>query len=399
MRIDELHKGLLAGISNSANPRVNVVIIDQGLNKEAILAAHRGNWGGGWKAKGRHPGKADRRSHGMLIARNVLDIAPDAVLYDVPLIPKPVISSVPVFASNAHAVYDTLFAWIRVLRNHHRWAGPWVFVNAWAIYDRSSETPLGDYTEDTNSTDPQSPGHRLNTVIANAARYEKIDVVFAAGNCGTFCPASRCGKLDRGPGRSIWGGNSSSYVITAGAVLTNETWLGYSSQGPGQQRLGSEKPDFCAPSVFAETMDAHVLNTGTSTASALTAGVVAALRQGWDTSLVSPQVLRQTLIATARKVQGTDWSERWGYGVLNAAAAFEELSTAFGRPQAGAAQNAPAAPPVLSPIPAAPAEAIGPPVQPIGMRERGWLGRIFASVRSFISRLSRTGRRTGIAKQ
>jgi len=126
---------------------------------------------------------------------------------------------------------------------------------------------------------------------------------------------------------------------------------------------------------------------------------VAALRQGWDTSLVSPQVLRQTLIATARKVQGTDWSERWGYGVLNAAAAFEELSTAFGRPQAGAAQNAPAAPPVLSPIPAAPAEAIGPPVQPIGMRERGWLGRIFASVRSFISRLSRTGRRTGIAKQ
>jgi len=56
---------------------------------------------------------------------------------------------------------------------------------------------------------------------AEAALRQQIDVVFAAGNCGAFCPAQRCGKLDRGAGSSIWGGNSSSAVITTGAVLTS----------------------------------------------------------------------------------------------------------------------------------------------------------------------------------
>ena len=186
--------------------------------------------------------------HGMLIARNVLDIAPDAIVYDYPLIPTPVIPKINVFASDANAAYLCLLYWIERMRKLPRWSGPWILVNAWAIFDRASEDPLGDYTEDKNNCDPQSIGHRLNKVIADAARRHHIDVVFAAGNCGEFCPAPHCGKLDRGPGHSIWGANSSSAVITVGAVLTNEMWLGYSSQGPGQTLLGSDKPDFCAPS-------------------------------------------------------------------------------------------------------------------------------------------------------
>ena len=80
---------------------------------------------------------------------------------------------------------------------------------------------------------PIAPPGRTTSSRA-AALQEHVDVVFAAGNCGEFCPAPRCGKVDRVPGHSIWGANSSSAVITAGAVLTNEMWLGYSSQGPGQ---------------------------------------------------------------------------------------------------------------------------------------------------------------------
>jgi hypothetical protein len=311
----------------ASTPRVNVVIFDQGLNKEAILASHPSGWGGGWGQAGIASGTAERSSHGRLIARNVLDIAPDAVVYDVPLIPKPAIADIPIFASGANAAYQVVLLWIKLLRTLPRWSGPWMLVNAWAIYDRASEMPLGDYTENKNDADPHSIGHRLNNIIAEAALRQQIDVVFAAGNCGAFCPAQRCGKLDRGAGSSIWGGNSSSAVITTGAVLTNDMWLGYSSQGPGQERLGYEKPDFCAPSQFSETTDAHMLNTGTSTACGLTAGVVAALRRGWDPLNVSPQALKHVLTDTARKIQGPAWNGRIGYGVLNAGAAFERLST------------------------------------------------------------------------
>ena len=322
MNIDVLDAGLPRP---GQNAKVNVVIIDQGLNREAVLASHPHSWGGGWVHHGHRPGEAPRTSHGMLVARNILDIAPDAVVYDVPLIPKPAIDSVPLFASTANACYRALRLWINLLRTRPRWSGPWIFVNAWAIYDRSSEAPIGDYTENSNKSDPYSIGHRLNKAVADAALKDRIDVVFAAGNCGTFCPAARCGKLDRGPGRSIWGANSSSATITAGAVLTNDMWLGYSSQGPGQQRLGHEKPDISAPSVFAETNDARMLNGGTSTACALTAGVVASLRKGWSSDRVSPQVLKQTLIDGARRIHGPGWSARTGHGVLDAGAAFGRL--------------------------------------------------------------------------
>ena len=77
----------------------------------------------------------------MLIARNVLDIAPDAVVYDMPLIPRPSITSIPSVASDADAAYQLLLLCIYFLRQFPRWSGPWVLVNAWAIFDRSSEHP------------------------------------------------------------------------------------------------------------------------------------------------------------------------------------------------------------------------------------------------------------------
>ena len=320
--------------NQGGNPKVNVVIIDQGLNKAAIQSTHPNSWGGGWRHCNTAPGSAERTSHGMLIARNVLDIAPDAVIYDMPLIPKPIITSIPLFASDVDAAYHYLLLCIYFLRQFPRWSGPWVLVNAWAIFDRASEHPLGDYTENSNPI-----GHRLNSIIAAAALQDHVDVVFAAGNCGEFCPAPRCGKVDRGPGHSIWGANSSSAVITVGVVLTNEMWLGYSSQGPGQTRLGSDKPDFCAPSQFSETTDASAHNTGTSAACGLTAGVVAALRKRWDASRVPPQTLKQVLIDTTRKLQGPAWNCRLGHGVLNAGEACKRLLIDFPLASSAVAQT------------------------------------------------------------
>jgi subtilisin family serine protease len=196
-------------------------------------------------------------------------------------------------------------------------------VNPWGIYDRRSEYPLGGYTE--------NPLNLFNLLVAVAV-LQDIDVVFAAGNCGQFCPDNRCGERDRGPAHSIWGANSLEPVLTVGAVRADDMWLGYSSQGPGQPRLalGAEKPDLCAASQFCEDDDAFSINSGTSAACGLAGGVVAALRSRWDTSSVPPRRLKQILNQTARRPVGVPWSrslrERLGHGVLDAKAVFDELA-------------------------------------------------------------------------
>jgi subtilisin family serine protease len=162
---------------------------------------------------------------------------------------------------------------------------------------------------------------------------DNIDVVFAAGNCGQFCPDNRCGAEDQGPGRSIWGANSLEEVVTVGAVRADSMWLGYSSQGPGQPKLGWEKPDFCAASHFCEDDDAFSINTGTSAACGLTGGIVAALRSRWNSTRVSPNQLRDILNQAARKPPGLQWSNNLGYrlgdGILDAKATFNELNRLF----------------------------------------------------------------------
>ena len=289
--------------------KVNVVIIDQGLDIKSIPTA---NWGGGL---GPNIGTAERTSHGMMVARNILDLAPHAVLYDVPLIP-PRITNIPAFVSTAQVVYQIITLLITLLRLQPRWSGPWILVNAWSIFDRSTDTPpFGSYTENL-----QFGGHPMINAVTQAVQ-SHLDVVFAAGNCGEFCPSERCGGLDRGPGHSVWGANAHPLVITAGAVRTDETWIGYSSQGPGPTALAIQKPDLCAPSQFCETNDAAVLNSGSSAACAMTAGVLAALRSNlaWDQFAVTPAAMKAALIASARKTMGPGWNERLGNGILDAA--------------------------------------------------------------------------------
>ena len=318
--------------------KVNVVIVDQGLSQAAIEPA---NWGGGLNWQGTPPdtvlvGTADRTSHGMMIARNILDLAPDARLYDVPLLPRR-IGHVDAFLSSAHAAYVEILRYIDYLRAAYpadpQYKGPWILVNAWAIFDRATETPLGDYTQNAHAPDAGSPdGHPLITEVRTSAILQrKFDVIFAAGNCGEFCFSIRCGKLDRGPGHSIWGANALPEVITVGAVRTDQMWAGYSSQGPGpgttSNKLAHDKPDLCAPSNFCETLDAHVWNSGTSAACAITAGVVAALRSNpaWNQVNRSPAQMLAALKTGARKTQGPGWNQRLGNGILDVCGAMGNL--------------------------------------------------------------------------
>jgi hypothetical protein len=170
-------------------------------------------------------------------------------------------------------------------------------------------------------------GHPLNTLMSTATG-QGIDIVFGAGNCGEFSTSGRCGQKDRGEGRSIWGANAHPQVLTVGAVSANAEWLGYSSQGPAPWG-GAQKPDICAPSHFSEDNDPAVVNSGTSAATALAAGVIAAIRGAprWSPDQLSPAALKDKINAAARGPNGT-WNSRMGNGMLNAGALLQELAPA-----------------------------------------------------------------------
>jgi subtilisin family serine protease len=303
---------------------VNVLVVDHGLDKRFVR-----NFRGGWThinpynpADVHFPGMTvgEEAEHGRMMVRNIQDTAPNANIWDLPLIP-PRIWDVEVFINDAQAMLDYVLYDIK----HHlspRWSGPWVLVNPWAIFDRRAEHHPGDYTNRLS--------HPFNVTITQAVS-EGRDVIFCAGNCGQFCPDGRCGPWDIGPGQDVLGANSHPRVISVGAVRTDAMWLGYSSQGPGQPNMARLKPDFCAPSNFSETGDAYTGNTGTSAACGVTAGVVAALRSrpGWDPGTVSTNELRRTLDRTTRRTEGKHWNERLGHGILDVRSAFEDLTIQF----------------------------------------------------------------------
>ncbi|MPZ36106.1 MAG: S8 family serine peptidase [Rhodospirillales bacterium] len=284
---------------------VHVVIVDQGLDRTRLLT-----YISGWNQDSVMAGAATG-GHGMMVARNVLSVAPNAFLWDCPLIPEAiedVSSFMDVAADAMNVVLDT----IRVLKLFG--LDKWVIVNSWAVYDRRTETPTGDYTADRN--------HAFNVAMGRANAME-IDVVFAAGNCGEFCPKGRCGPDDRGQGESILGANSLANVLTAGAVRADGTWIGYSSQGPG--KIDQAKPDLCAPAQFADPGDASPVNSGSSTSAALAAGLIAALRSLRRKTVLTPEQMRQLLRARARPGSPADGANQIGSGVLDAQAALDNM--------------------------------------------------------------------------
>jgi subtilisin family serine protease len=315
------------GMQNLFGNNVNVVIVDHGLDQRVVGANFRGGWShtnpntGAVQAPGMTRG--DDARHGTMMVRNILDLAPNAGIWDLPLIP-PRIWNIGLFVADAQAALNQVLDDIQFLSQWRQWSGPWVLVNAWAIFDRRSEFPPGDYTNRLT--------HPFNVAVTRAAN-EGRDVVFCAGNCGQFCPDQRCGPTDQGPGQSIFGANSHPRVVSVGAVRVDARWLGYSSQGPGQPNMvippnlpPLTKPDICAPSNFSETHDAYTGNTGTSAATGVTAGVVAALRSRWGPGAVSPDNLRVILSLTARKTEGPGWNGRLGYGILNVETALQALA-------------------------------------------------------------------------
>jgi len=304
---------------------VNLVVFDNGLDADCFEHLDLNHPGaqvpagskdprdrlrriGGW-APGKPPQGmpavpkpwAAEPGHGSMVARNALRLAPRATVWDVPFLP-PAIGDLGLFLSEGQACWRRVLTDKKKLR-HSGGTGSgdaWVFVNAWGIYDRRAEvTPMtpGSYTQDL-----ETGGHPFNRIVREAVERHRVDVVFAAGNAGPYAPNWRCGPQDRGPGRGIWGANAHIDVLSVGAVRSDGRLAGYSSWGPGPEDteppvlLTRLKPDLCAPSDFADAGSVMPFaNTGTSAASGIAGGFVAAVRTRFVPHLLEPAKLQKVL--------------------------------------------------------------------------------------------------------
>ena len=252
------------------------------------------DWGtttGGWK------------EHGNMTATDALGMAPEAHLYDIRI-------------SGGSSIGDMLgkavqgYEWA-ILR-HRKDGTPHVLSNSWGLYAKSWEP---DYA--TN------PDHVFTRKVEEAMD-EGILVLFSAGNCGDTCPVERC-KKDVGPKKSIWGANGHPRVMSVGAVNLRGEWIGYSSQGPGA--LDRAKPDFCSISHFAGyspgTFPGRPSDTGTSSANAIAAGVVALFKQ--KKPALTQEQAKQALKITARDIGPAGWDQHSGAGIICAQAALASL--------------------------------------------------------------------------
>jgi len=306
---------------------VNVVIVDSGIDKNCIPAW--AEFATGWTPNLPNPitvpyppgeTPAEKSQHSTMMIRNIVDIAPRVRFFDLPLIQPPIYDNLLAFIASARDAYDVMLHDIAAWRQAGTYPGPWVVVNGWGAYDLRREIPLGEYSNNAANT---------FNLLVNDCVAGSIDVVFCAGNCGAVCPDGRCGPNNIGSGRSILGAASHPRVLSVGAVRVDNACIGYSSQGPGQPGLDTDKPDLCAPSGFAEDDDDFAANTGTSAASAVAAGIVAALRTQWSPDVVPPDQLRSILRASTLPGPPNAPPNDVGAGVINIAIAHRTLNVEY----------------------------------------------------------------------
>ncbi|MED1915516.1 S8 family serine peptidase [Bacillus thuringiensis] len=281
-----LGKGIVIGIVDGGIEAAGRAV--NGTVPNVIGGFPVNNWGMGsdplWKR------------HGNMTATDALCMAPEAKLYDLRIAGQ----NTPAMLSNALQA----FSWAI---NRHRSDGtPHILSNSWGIYQKASDERYA--TE---------PNHPFTRKVEEAIR-EGILVLFAAGNCGQSCPDLRC-QNDSGAGKSIWGANGHPSVMTVGAASVQGKVLGYSSIGPAA--LDEKKPDFCGIAHFKGYYP--LVDSGTSAACPIVAGVVALLKQVQPT--LTQEQAKQVLMKTAKSVGEEGWTPYSGYGIIQAKAAFDQI--------------------------------------------------------------------------
>lgn len=282
---------------------VRVVVVDTGIDGSQI------NVVGGYNPRpGISPGTAPP-DHGTMVAFDALLAAPQSMIFDYALLQSQGGLWVGFLS-------DAIRAFSEIMVDHLANPGPMVVVNSWGMYDSSTDAPIGN--PQNYSSNPSHPFNRITGALVGTG----VDVVFAAGNCGSTCPDGRCGANNIGPGNSIIGANSHPDVVSVAAVTVNQDLLGYSSEGPGV--LDHDKPDIAGFSHFSGSQ-VFPIDAGTSAACPVVAGVIAALRSSPNGRNILPQQMKDRLIQNANSTHGAGWSPQFGAGIVDAGATFNAL--------------------------------------------------------------------------
>src|SRR5690606_3403241 len=114
-------------------------------------------------------------------------------------------------------------------------------------------------------------------------------------------------------------------ALSIAGVDTTGKRVGYSSQGPG--RLAERKPDLCAYTHFAgsRAFGDSEPDSGTSAACPVAAGLVAAIRTRWPSTVLSPAQLRTLLRRTADDRSTVGYDHDYGYGIVDPAGVIAAL--------------------------------------------------------------------------
>jgi hypothetical protein len=291
-----------AHAANYKGGGVVLAIVDSGIDASRIAVTRV------WSLyQGRSP-TSYASAHGTMVAFDALLAAPDAEIWDYPVV-RSHSRNWSAFLSHVVMVFNEL------KQLHSTDPRPKVIVNSWGLYDRNLDFP--DWHPQNYS---ENSGHPLNLLTAELSALG-MDVVFAAGNCGSACPHRSCGS-SVGPAKSIHGANSHPAVISVAAVSVNDEHLGYSSEGPGG--LSAQTPDISGFSHFSGS-GVFPADFGTSAACPVVAGAVAALRSAPQAQQLTPAGMKQLLIDTARSMHGPGWSPKFGWGIVDVDAALASI--------------------------------------------------------------------------
>jgi subtilisin family serine protease len=311
---------------NMNGNRVLVALIDSGVSAKYLHGAGRTNsiFPGFGYPSGVNPDTMPV-SHGTMTAFDVSIAAPQATLWDFPIITR--VDSDEVlrkYTSDGAQAYRFM---VNAIQNHGLLSSfkGLVVNNSWCIYDLSFDMPAGHPANYSSN-----PNHTFNRAVSELAA-AGADIVFAAGNCGPDCPVTACTQS----GATIYGANSHPEVLCVGAVSTSGHVLGYSATGPGF--LSRVKPDLCAFSHFVGSQVGGEADTGTSTAAPVAAGMIAAIRSRIPINTADPNTGPAAVRAFLQKKADRFGSPGWprpdmGWGILDGAAiaAVFEASTGAG---------------------------------------------------------------------
>jgi subtilisin family serine protease len=300
---------------------VKVVIVDTGVNMPYLNnRGKRPNFDRNlsWKPSGAKPKGKMPVAHGTMCAYDVCIAAPNCTIIDHALLTSKTRGQTVMdgFLSDAVKSYALMLDWMTSPVDHPfmgQTAPSLVVNNSWGMFHPSWDFPPG---HPANYSD--NPLHPF-TIVVESLEAAGADILFAAGNCGREGPDRRCKGVTNG---GIYGANSSDAVLSVAGVIISKERICYSSQGPG--RLSERKPDVACYTHFAGS-GVYAADGGTSAATPVATGVVAAIRRVYPPSVISPSVLRNLIRRTAedRGKMGFDYD--YGFGVLDAKALLAAL--------------------------------------------------------------------------